>query len=194
MENRIIKFRGKSIDNGEWVYGDLNQIFVPEGSTEDCPSIYDKFDGTFFVHPNSVGQFTGIVDKDNEQIYEGDIVRSEVAACNFADGASGTVIFQYVVAFDEDRAGFSPFVEGNYYEWEVVGNIHDRVLTYKGKHYKPISVPYNEATGNCSKCALKNSNCHLGFNANVCEVFDYLQGNDNEVFVLQEIPEPQNTK
>jgi uncharacterized phage protein (TIGR01671 family) len=72
---RTIKFRGKSIDNGEWVYGDLNQIFVPEGSTEDCPSISDKFDGTFFVHPNSVGQFTGIVDKDNEQIYEGDILQ-----------------------------------------------------------------------------------------------------------------------
>lgn len=72
---RQIKFRGKSIDNGEWVYGDLNQIFVPEGSTEDCPSISDKFDGTFFVHPNSVGQFTGIVDKDNEQIYEGDILQ-----------------------------------------------------------------------------------------------------------------------
>lgn len=72
---RTIKFRGKSVDNGEWVYGDLNQIFVPEGSTEDCPSISDKFDGTFFVHPNSVCQFTGIVDKDNEQIYEGDILQ-----------------------------------------------------------------------------------------------------------------------
>lgn len=154
---RTIKFRGKSIDNGEWVYGDLNQIFVPEGSTEDCPSISDKFDGTFFVHPNSVGQFTGIVDKDNEQIYEGDIIRIDSHAWldwKELDGVNAEIVYDngtFEARWKNPDAGKPyPFqnpddeedVEAEYVcefignlpnTIEVIGTIHDNPDLLNGK-------------------------------------------------------------
>lgn len=71
--NREIKFRGKRIDNGEWVYGDLLQ------PTEIC-DIYEianckSIDGTRYeVIPETIGQFTEMYDKYNCEIYVGDIV------------------------------------------------------------------------------------------------------------------------
>lgn len=68
---REILFRGKRLDNGEWVYGyyaefsnhTKHQIFVPNGCFE--------------VDPSTIGQFTGLTDKDGKRIFEGDIVEFE---------------------------------------------------------------------------------------------------------------------
>lgn len=83
---RLIKFRGKRIDNGEWVYGSLDL-------TDKRPAISwlptdedgDKVPWFAYVDPDTVGQFTGYADYDNREIYEGDIIELRSADINGRD-------------------------------------------------------------------------------------------------------------
>ena len=72
---RDIKFRGKRLDNGGWVYGDFTRRksrYAPQLDT--TYGISDEF-GTFrAVDQSTVGQFTGLCDKNGKEIYEGDII------------------------------------------------------------------------------------------------------------------------
>lgn len=70
---RVIKFRGKDLDTGEWAFGDLHTLC-------DKPHIHtEKTSFPFagkrsFVDENTICQFTGVIDPNGHEIYENDIV------------------------------------------------------------------------------------------------------------------------
>ena len=81
---REIKFRGKRADGSFWVYGDLrqensgNKVIMTNLSTwRDNDDNVDPYGENVIVNPNTIGQFTGLHDKNGKEIFEGGIIRNE---------------------------------------------------------------------------------------------------------------------
>ena len=122
---RDILFRGKRLDNGEWVYGFY--CHVPRGRLDRDEHMIQtvkksgKMGMLHCVDPSTVGQYTGLKDKNGKRIWEGDVltVDGEVG-CFELKFNENTAMF--IMDGDAIRASFNIF--GND-EVEVVGNIHD---------------------------------------------------------------------
>lgn len=143
---REILFRGKRLDNGEWVasgnllHADDNgkhSYYIPVygnrfGTVEDeHDNILSIEYGTFYkVDPATVGQYTGLKDCNGKPVFEGDIVRlfSDVKRTfDISDGEVRWVRSAFVVGNgDSFRSSLSVVAS---YDWvlrgEIVGNIHD---------------------------------------------------------------------
>lgn len=113
---RDIIFRGKRLDNGEWMYGDL-QI----GDDDHIPMIGTVGPGRWVeyiqVAENTIGQYTGLKDRYGDRIWEGDLVEhgDEVSEVFFDTENS---CFDFKSSNDPFAAQFSC-------DYEILGNIHD---------------------------------------------------------------------
>ena len=131
---REILFRGKRLDNGEWVEGLLSQATViAEDKAAYVATTIDEvvekpFDGCWHeVDPATVGQFTGLLDKNGKRIFEGDVVSTgkEKRVVRFRNGAFELLRRASAVAMYD--------LVGTDVEYEVIGTIHDKEKQNEGK-------------------------------------------------------------
>ena len=129
---REILFRGKRADNGEWIYGDLIQ-------NVDCIKIREqeksikKIAKSYEVDRDTVGQFTGLCDKNGKKIFEGDIVLGLFlfdmlinAVVKFRDGAFGLEWHRGEII------EFNAFTSICNITYEIIGNIYDNPELLEG--------------------------------------------------------------
>lgn len=119
---RIVKFRGKEIKSDEWVYGSLTTY--PNGRCEIV--VFDDSEILEYeVDVESVGQFTGLHDKDGKEIYEGDVITQYLVLPNYRNARRGQVVFDKLWRFVllSERRLYHLFGDG--LTQEVIGNIHD---------------------------------------------------------------------
>jgi uncharacterized phage protein (TIGR01671 family) len=88
--NREIEFRGKRVDNGEWVYGDLTGGDTIHTKAPWVDSGTYEWWG-YEVIEESVGQYTGLKDKDGKKIFDGDVIKWE-RSYSFGDDYSNEPI------------------------------------------------------------------------------------------------------
>jgi uncharacterized phage protein (TIGR01671 family) len=125
---RDILFRGRRRDNGAWIYGDLRHWHNGEIAIVGLTNTTNSIAG-YEVDPATVGQFTGLLDKNGKKIFEGDIVtgwfnRSKII---------GTITYGSDATFFISRKGLHGIGLNNAGDWlEVIGNIHDNPELLEG--------------------------------------------------------------
>ena len=130
---REIKYRGKRVDNGEWVYGfyfKYNTNGKPRHFIRVCTNTFNVWWNDYEVDGETVGQFTGLKDKNGVEIYSGDkmLITTE----------DGVFVYQVVFRDGEENehfmSGFSfqliedvseKYINSDENYYEVIGNIHE---------------------------------------------------------------------
>ena len=123
---REVLFRGQRTDNGQWVYGLLTDLGLAE--KEDFAWI-----SGVKVYKNTVGQYTGLTDKNGKKIFERDIVTVYARGFYTVCTVSWAGIVAQFQLWQINTIPKTPTVLnlGNY-KCEVIGNIHDNPELLKG--------------------------------------------------------------
>ena len=119
---REILFRGKRVDNDEWVYGFLTCMnYIDVFTQKVC---YDGEEELKYctvehcqVDAHTVGQYTGLTDKNGKKIFEGDIVESPNGTQGFIEWQNAECAFLVNIGDDWQTMDDCPY--------EVIGNIYD---------------------------------------------------------------------
>lgn len=120
---REIKFRGKRLDNGEWVYG-----YAAKFAHGTVPVILEDSEENGIdsrkVISDTVGQFTGRHDTNGNEIYEGDIVVIGGVIKGYV--RYNARYWRYEIAAEDEPLENERIPSGRPEEcWMVIGNIHD---------------------------------------------------------------------
>ena len=121
--SRVIKFRGLSA-KGQFVYGDLRNdregttSYWAEYSQRICWSV-GQADHNCPVKNGTIGQFTGLHDKNGVEIYEGDVVNYFIHNYKVGEHNASFGLFSM------SHTGFTPFFDSVELRFEVIGNIHE---------------------------------------------------------------------
>lgn len=129
---REILFRGKRVDNGEWVYGAYYGLCRITNKAGDFgyEHLMRQSDNEplYRVDPETVGEYTGMKDKNGERIFEGDIIAptvpSNIPPCEVMfDVAEGQFVVKYACADHHGTlANFGRMTDNHY---KVIGNKWD---------------------------------------------------------------------
>lgn len=146
---REILFRGKRFSDGEWVVG---RLFIDEEKDKhEILARYVNYRIGWEVAPETVGQFTGLTDKNGKRIFEGDILEFEdcgetgyeykkcfyftnraVVAWRHSAWEFGKVMYRDSCVLEEMYSSREDFIEIFNYS-EIIGNIHDNPELLKGE-------------------------------------------------------------
>lgn len=132
---REILFRGKRVDNNEWaISGDVflggkrKYIYIPNPDTDMSAKAYLCRE----IIPETVGQYTGLTDKNGTKIFEGDecrLTRHCILCYGSITFKKGSFWFE---EFNTDSVIELNRLKPNNFEIEVIGNIHDNPELLKG--------------------------------------------------------------
>lgn len=134
--NREIKFRGKSKNSGEWLYGYLFNYELSLTAVIPCinicvPASLEEVYSDCTVYLGTIGQYTGLRDKDGKEIYEGDIV-------SIGNNLKAVVIwFNGSFRFKDELSCKATYFEDmgvmmRDYDVCIIGNIYDNHELLKG--------------------------------------------------------------